>query len=107
MPKIKMRIVTLIILTALLNGCAKPSASESIANSATNTVNALEQTLSKDCATDAIKSQITAVKSQINAITEACESEKAQIKADKVKWQTAFFGLLLAIAVFIIKKVLK
>lgn len=97
----------LLLLAFLLNGCSNTSVSENIANSAINTATALEESLPTGCYTNAIKSQITAIKTQITAITESCETEKAAIRADKVKWQTAFFGLLLAIAVFILKKVLK
>ena len=101
------KFIILLLLSLFLNGCSNPSTSETIANGAINSTTALEQSLPKDCSTDAIKSQITAIKTQIMAITESCKTEKAIIKADKVKWQTAFFGLLLAISVFIIRKVLK
>ncbi|MEE1227237.1 MAG: hypothetical protein UHM08_09070 [Bacteroidales bacterium] len=99
--------IILSILLISLNGCAKPSASENITNSAINTAEALENSLPSNCNTKAIKSQITAIKTQITAISQSCETEKNAIKADKVKWQTAFFGLLLAVVVFILKKVLK
>lgn len=101
------RFTILVIFAFLLNGCTKTSATDNIANSAINSANALEESLPTGCSTNAIKTQITAIKTQINAIAESCETEKAAIRADKVKWQTAFFGLLIAIAVFIIKKVLK
>lgn len=78
-----------------------------MAESAINTATAIEQSLPKQCATDGIKSQITAIKTQITAITQACETEKAEIRADKIKWMTAFFGLVIAIAVFVIQKVTK
>ena len=78
-----------------------------MAESAINTATAIEQSLPKQCATDGIKSQITAIKTQITAITQACETEKAEIQAEKIKWKTAFFGLLIAIAVFVIRTVAK
>ena len=90
-----------------LSSCAAPSASNTIAESAINTATAIEQSLPKECATEAVKSQITAIKTQITAITQACDTEKSEIKADKVKWMTAFFGLLTAIAVYIIRKLMK
>lgn len=90
-----------------LCSCGAPSASNTMAESAINTATAIEQSLPKQCATEGIKTQINVIKSQIKAINEACETEKAEIRADKIKWMTAFFGLVIAIAVFVIKKVAK
>lgn len=90
-----------------LCSCGAPSASNTMAESAINTATAIEQSLPKQCATEGIKTQITAIKTQITAITQACETEKAEIRADKIKWKTAFFGLVIAIAVFVIRKVAK
>lgn len=90
-----------------LCSCGVPSASNTIAESAINTATAIEKSLPKECATEGIKAQITAIKTQITAITQACDSEKAEIRSDKIKWKTAFFGLLIAIAVYVIRKVAK
>lgn len=79
---------------------------ETISNGAIDQVTAIEQGLSKECATDSIKTQIKAVKTQITAISQACQLEKTELKAEKIKWMTAFFGLLLVIGAFTIKKVL-
>ena len=47
------------------------------------------------------------IKSQIKAINDACDTEKAEIKADKIKWQTAFWALFLVVGVFSLKKIIK
>jgi hypothetical protein len=96
-----------IAILLLLCGCAKTTATENIANSAINTTTAIEKSLTADCATESIKTQIQAVKTQINAIVQTCETEKAEIRADKVKWQTAFWALLVVVSVFVMRKVLK
>lgn len=96
-----------IIIVLLLAGCAKQPVSETIADNAINGITTIEHNLSAGCATDNIKTQIRAVKTQINAIVQACETEKAEIRADKVKWQTAFWALLAIVSAFVIRKVLK
>lgn len=97
-----------VMIALLLCGCAKqPVPSNTIAESAINTTTAIEQSLPAQCATEAIKTQLQAVKTQITAITQACETEKAEIRSEKIKWKTAFFGLLVVIGIYIAKKVLK
>lgn len=96
-----------ILLCLVLSACGGQSASNTIADSAISTATALEQTLPAECATSAVKTQIQAIKTQITAISQACEAEKAQIRSDKIKWQTAFWGLLVAVAVFVLRKVIK
>jgi len=95
------------MILPILTACTQATPSQSIADGAIQQATAIEQSLSKECATSAIKTQIQAIKTQITAITQTCETEKTEIRADKIKWQTAFFGLLLAIVVFVIRKVAK
>lgn len=102
-----MRWFILLFLSCTLCSCGSVSASHDIADSAIDSATALEKSLSAECATDAIKMQIQAVKTQITAITKACETEKAEIRADKVKWQTAFWGLFVVVAAFVLRKVVK
>lgn len=96
-----------LLLCCMLCSCGIGSVSHEIANGAIQQATAIEQSLPKECATEAVKAQIAAIKTQITAITQACDTEKDKIKAEKVKWMTAFFGLLIAIVVFIIRKVMK
>lgn len=100
-----MRFTILLILTVLLTGCAKePVASNTMAESAINSATALEQSLPATCNTASIKTQIQAIKTQINAITQSCETEKQVITEQKVKWKMAFFGLLVVILIYVIKR---
>lgn len=100
---------TLIICFLLfLFGCAKTTpASENIANSAQESLNALEQTIKPECKTKAIESQINAIKSSINAIVTSCESEKEIITQEKIRWKWSFLATIIIIAAYIARKVLK
>ena len=101
-----MKCFGLFFVLFILSSCAKP-VSNDIANNAINQATALEQLLSAECARESIKTQIKGIKSEINAITKACDIEKAEIRADKVKWQTAFWALAIIILAYVGKRVLK
>ena len=102
------RFTILLVFTVLLSGCAKqPVASETIAEGAINAATAIEQTLPKECATQAIKTQITALKTQIKAITVASQSEKQIIEQEKIRWKWSFLALLFVVGAFVLRKVLK
>ena len=91
----------------LLFGCSQTSVTDSIIESTTNSVNAIEQSLPDECKTVSVKTQLITLKSQIRSIQESCTTEKANLKAEINRWMFAFYGLLgLAIA-YIIRKVLK
>ena len=100
--------VLIICLILLLFGCAKNTpASESMANSATESLNALEQTIKPECKTNAVESQINAIKTSVKAIVTACDSEKDIITAEKLRWQWAFIALSLIVLVHVLRKVIK
>jgi hypothetical protein len=101
-------IIILIMTILLITGCAKQQpASETIANSAQESLNAVTATLPKDCKSDAVTAQINAAKTAINATVTACNNEKDIINSDKRKYQLLFFGLLILILANTARKVLK
>ena len=101
-------IILLIIVGLLIVGCAKQQpASETIANSAQESLNAISATLPKDCKSDPVTAQINAAKTAINATVTACNNEKDIIKADKRKYQLLFFALLIMVLANTARKVLK
>jgi hypothetical protein len=53
-----------------------------------------------------LKSKYTE-KSQIKTINKVCDTEKAEITAEKVRWKWAFWGLFIVVSIFIAKKVIK
>ena len=91
------RFTILLILTVLISGC-RTTPTHDMTENAQTALTALEQSIPEQCATESIKTQIKGIKTQINTIekncTKICEDEKAVIRADKIKWQVAFFGLL-------------
>jgi PBP1b-binding outer membrane lipoprotein LpoB len=96
------------LLALLLAGCAKNEpVSETIADNAINATNALEQSLPAECKTAAINTQITVIKTQIKAITSACETEKNDITRDKLKWKYSFWVLIGIILAYVFKRMTK
>lgn len=94
------------IIILLLAGCAK-TASQSATEVALNQVDAVEQTIKKECPQAKIDKDMDALRSSINSQLSTCEVEQARIQSDKVKWQTAFWALFIVMAVFLSKKVIK
>jgi PBP1b-binding outer membrane lipoprotein LpoB len=103
-----MKKIGVIVLGLILSGCAseKPT-SETIADNAINATTGLEQTLTEECKTDAIKTQLAVIKSEIRNITKSCNIEKDQITREKNSWQLGFWGLIIIIGAYIVRKVLK
>lgn len=98
----------IVCLLLLLFGCAKTTpASETIANSAQESLNSIENTLSNECKTKAVQSQIIAAKTAVQATITACENEKEVINQEKLRWKWSFLALTLIVLVHIVKKVLK
>lgn len=96
------------LLVLLLASCAKQEPlSETIADTAVNTVTAIEQSLPVECKTDAITTQFIIAKTEIRNVKNACENEKKEITRDKRKWQFGFWALVLVIGAYITRKILK
>lgn len=103
-----MKKIAVIVLGLTLSACvSEKPVSENLADNAVNATTALEQGLSKECKTDSIITQITVVKTEIKAISKACQTEKQVITQEKRKYQILFFGLLALVGIFLVKKVLK
>ena len=96
-----MRFTILLILTVLLSGCSKTTPTDIVGNAAKESINTIiaNKPTCKDVG-------ITCNK-QIDAVISSCDNAKKVITEEKIRWKISFFGLLLAIMVFIIKKVLK
>lgn len=102
-----MRFAILLLLTVLLNGC-QTTPTHDMTENAQTALTALEQSIPVQCATESIKTQIKGIRTQINTIektcVKTCNDEKAVIEAEKVKWKIAFFGLLVVVGVWILRK---
>ena len=98
----------IIPFVVLLAGCAKQEPlSETIAETAINTVTAIEQSLPVECKTDAVATQFIIAKTEIRNVKNACENEKKDILRDKRKWQVGFWALVLVIGAYITRKIMK
>lgn len=97
--------VMLALLVLSLVACVRtPDVSETIAENAINSVTAVEQGLTEECKTEAIRTQLTVVKSEIRAVTKSCQAEKDEITRDKLKWKVSFWILIGVIAAYIARK---
>lgn len=97
-----------LILTILLSGCAREEpVSQTISENAINATTALEQSLTAECKTDSIKTQLAVIKTEIRAVNKACQTEKEHITREKNSWKLGFWGLIIIIGVYIIRKILK
>lgn len=95
-------------IAILLTGCANDTPiSETIADSAIGATTVLEQTLPEECKTEPIKTQLTVIKTQIRAITKACETEKDTITREKMKWKYSFWILIGIILAYVFKRMTK
>lgn len=83
----------------LLCGCVK-TATETATDAALQQVDAVEQQIKKQCPEAKIDKSMDALRSSINSQLATCELQRAKVESDKVKWQVAFFGLLLAVGVW-------
>ena len=91
----------------LLSSCGTHTMSHNIADNTINQITVLEQSINEKCATDSIKTQINVIKSQIKAINGACDTEKAEITAEKNKYKIAFWSLVVIIGLFVSRKIIK
>ena len=93
----KIHFTILSFLTLLLSGCAK-TATQTITETALQQVDSVEQTITAECKTIAVTSQLNALRGTIKSQLSACESEKSELKSDIARWKVisgALFGLLL------------
>lgn len=97
----------LLLLSLILCSCTTHTVSHNIADNTINQITALEQSINEKCATDSIKTQINMIKSQIKAINGACDTEKAEITAEKNKYKIAFWSLVVIIGLFVSRKIIK
>lgn len=99
-----MRWYGLLLVLFMLSSCGTQSATHNTVENAKNSVTELENILPAECKPNYIKTQINTIRTQINAIEERCVAENEKLTAEKVKWKTAFFGLLTVLAVWIISR---
>ena len=90
----------------MLCSCTNGYENHNAINAVNSSVDALEQSLPAQCKTDAINAQFKAIREQTATIERDCTTAIEKVDSERIKWKTAFFGLLLVLGVFTLKKVL-
>lgn len=95
-----------VVFLVLLSGCAK-TATETAADAALQQVDAVEHQIKKECPQAQIDKDMNALRASIKSQLSTCELQRAKIESDKVKWEVAFFSLLIIMAVWFAGKFAK
>lgn len=101
-----MKCYTLLFLSCILCSCTNGYENHNAIDAVNSQVDALEQSLPVQCKTNAINTQFKAIREQTATIERDCQTAINKVDSERIKWKTAFFGLLLVIGVFTLKKVL-
>lgn len=83
----------IVIVTILLNGCAK-TASETATEAALSQTVAIHQQIKKECPAVKIDDQIAALKATITNQLASCEAEKGQLKEKNNTLLAILIGLI-------------
>ena len=93
-----------LFLCCMLCSCGGGYENHDAIDAVNASVDALEQSLPKECKTKATESQFVAIKKELATIERDCDVAVDKANSEKVKWKTAFFGLLLAIGLWFARK---
>lgn len=95
----------------LLFGCTTtPPASQTLTESTKEAISALEKSLPKECKTESVKAQFSALEAKVDATLAVCENEKALLeeeKRNKDTWLGIWFTAALALLVMYLRKVFR
>lgn len=95
----------------LLFGCTTtPPASQTLTESTKEAISALEKSLPKECKTEGVKAQFSALEAKVDATLAVCENEKALLeeeKRNKDTWLGIWFTTALALLIMYLRKVFR
>lgn len=94
----------LLLLCFTLCSCGSGAGNHEAIDTVHTSVDALEQSLPKECKTAAINKQIESLHKQITVAETQCNNVIKEEKSNTIKWKTAFFGSLLVIGIWLLKK---
>lgn len=99
-----MKKIIIIFFFITLCGCAKTDApiTNSIADNAKKTLDAIKESLPPECRTETINAQINALDAQINDIPNVCQAEINPIKAERDAYKLKFHSVLIGLVVFFV-----
>lgn len=98
-----MRIIACTALFLVL-GCSTKATSVSVAETAKESIIAVEKALAPECKTAEVMAELIVTKRLINNTLTACESEKKliQVESDKKSWTIAFLALCVALLLWLL-----
>lgn len=91
-----------------LTGCAKNADPvDTITDTAHQQIVAIRESLPPECKTAAIDEQLKAHDGTVDSIKAMCDTQKAALNSEKLRWQWAFFALVAGIGLYFARKILK
>lgn len=96
----------LLLLSCILCSCTCATATHDIVAGVNTQLAALEESLPVECKTKAIQLQIDGIQKQTDGFEKSCDLLVNKMRGEKIKWQTAFFGLLLIIGLWFGRKII-
>lgn len=101
-------IFTILLVVLLLCGCAKKADPvDTITDTAHQQIVAIRESLPPECKTAAIDEQLKAHDGTVDSIKAMCDTQKAALNSEKLRWQWAFFALVGGIGLYFARKILK
>lgn len=91
----------------LVFGCSTKAPSVSVAETAKESICALESTLAPECKTEAVKTQLAVIKQMVDTQLVVCSAEKDKLRSDKEKSDmlaTLLGSIIAAYLVFVLYK---
>lgn len=99
---------TVVLLILCLAGCAKQTdALNDAATVAHETIADIGYSLPKECKTEAVNKRLETADTAVDSVVSACESQKATIDQERIRWKWSFFALAIIILFHVGKKVIK
>lgn len=96
------------LLLCIMTGCAKQTdALNDAATVAHQTIADIGYSLPKECKTEAVNKRLETADSAVDSVVSACESQKATIDQERIRWKWSFFALAIIILFHVGRKVIK
>ena len=99
--------LVLLFLLFTLSSCSQSSSTTPISNGIQQSLDALEQSLPKNCETSSIKKTIESIKSQAEACDKACDDRVAVEKQKNKTLLVMLISVLAAVGLYIARKIFK
>ena len=98
----------ILVLLLFLWGCVKqPDSVDTAANAAHQQIVAIKESLPKECQNKANDEQLKALDGTIESIVANCNTQKAIIDEQRIRWKYAFLILSITVLAYFGRKALK